>query len=145
MDGKFKILIVEDEMSFAKIVRLRLESEGYEAAIACDAYSGTQEVIKKDFDLIILDLMMPAGGGFTLLERIRAIPMKAVTPVIILTGKNLTSGEKEKATAMGVLSVVQKPYDPPHFMQLIRSALFQNTEEKNPVNQDPDKTGQVWK
>ena len=71
MELKKKILIVEDEIDFAKMVKLRLQAVGYDVYIAGDAYTGTQQIIKNDYDLIILDLMMPAGGGFSLLERIR--------------------------------------------------------------------------
>ena len=80
-----RILVVEDELGFAKMVKLRLESIGYAVTIAGDAYTGTQEIIKNEFNLIVLDLMMPAGGGFSLLERIRKIPTKADIPVVILT------------------------------------------------------------
>ena len=71
MIEKKKILIVEDELEFAELVKARLEMVGYEAAIAVDTYSGTSLALKEDYDLIVLDLMMPAGGGFSMLERLR--------------------------------------------------------------------------
>lgn len=100
MDEKKKILIVEDENDFAKIVKMRLESEGYEVSIAEDAYQGTHEALKGDHDLIILDLKMPAGGGFSILERIRNLPAKASVPVAILTSSDLDE-DAEEAKQLG--------------------------------------------
>ena len=53
--GKKRILIVEDEMDFARMVGMRLESIGYETHIAGDAYSGTREILQGEYDLMILD------------------------------------------------------------------------------------------
>lgn len=123
MSDKKQIIIIEDEIQFAKMVKLRLESEGYEVHIATDAYAGTQEILKKDFDLIILDLMMPAGGGFSILERISRFPGKSVIPAIILTGKNLDNQVKLQAESFNVVAIFHKPYDNQEFVGLIHSLL----------------------
>lgn len=98
MEEKKKILIVEDEQDFAKIVRMRLESEGYEVYVAEDAYQGTHEAVQGEYDLIILDLKMPAGGGFALLRRIRNLPAKSQLPVMIFTSSDLDEDEEEAKT-----------------------------------------------
>jgi DNA-binding response OmpR family regulator len=123
MSEKKQIIIIEDEIQFAKMVKLRLESEGYNVHIATDAYAGTQEILKKNFDLIILDLMMPAGGGFSILERINKFPGKSIIPVIILTGKNLDNQVREQAEAHHVAAIFHKPYDNQEFVGLIHSLL----------------------
>ena len=123
MGDKKEILIVEDEMAFAKIVRMRLESVGYAVSVAGDAYTGTQKIIKGNPDLVILDLMMPAGGGFSLLERIRNIPAKASLPVIILTGKAITDELKEKAKSLDVSAIFSKPYETQEFVGKIMSLV----------------------
>lgn len=115
-----KILIVEDEMSFARMIKLRLESAGYEVSVASDAYSGTQMAIKGDPDLIVLDLGMPAGGGFAVLERVRNFPDKALIPVIILTGKVIDDKIKKQADALGASAILSKPYDPKQFMDMVQ-------------------------
>ncbi len=122
MDKK-KIIIVEDEIKFAKMVKLRLESIGYQADIACDAYEGTQKIIKGDYDLIILDLMMPAGGGFALLERIRKFPEKSDIPVIVLTGRVIDDEIKSQAEILEVSSIFQKPYDTAVFVDTVNSLM----------------------
>ncbi|HHS12950.1 MAG TPA: response regulator [bacterium] len=118
-----QILIVEDEIDFAKMVKIRLESIGYEVKIAGDTYGGTQAIIHGNPDLIILDLMMPAGGGFSLLERIQAIPDKASIPVVILTGRTLTDDIRARAEKYKVESILSKPYEPEEFVQTIQSIL----------------------
>jgi len=124
MGERKKILLVEDELDFAKMVKIRLESLGYEVSIAGDAYSGTQAIIKSTPDLIILDLMMPAGGGFSILERIRSIPAKATIPVVILTGKTIDQALKEQAETYGVSAIFSKPYDSVQFVQKIKTLLM---------------------
>jgi DNA-binding response OmpR family regulator len=121
MDNKTRIIIVEDEIDFAKMVKLRLQSVGYEVKIAGDAYTGTQEIIKNHYDLIILDLMMPAGGGYSLLGRIRKIPSKTMVPVIILTGKTINSEDREKAEEYDVAAIFSKPYDSNEFLETVKS------------------------
>jgi DNA-binding response OmpR family regulator len=118
-----KIIVVEDEPGFAKMLKLRLESSGYQVTLAGDTYFGTQCIIKGRFDLIILDLMMPAGGGFALLERIRNIPAASSVPVIILTGKPIDNEMIQKARSFGVSKIFNKPYDALSFMSKVRELV----------------------
>jgi len=129
MNEKRKILIVEDEIGFAKMVKMRLESAGYEVSIAGDTYSGTQEIIRGVYDLIVLDLMMPAGGGFSLLERIRRIPSKAMIPVVILTGRQIDEELKRQAEIYDVAAVFTKPYESTEFVNTIKSLVPLVSEE----------------
>ena len=119
----YRIIIVEDEADYAKMIRMRLVAEGYDVTIAGDAYSGTQQIMKHDFDLVILDLNMPAGGGFTLLERIRMVPAKASLPVIILTGTHVNSEIVEQAKKLGVSAIFSKPYEANRFLSAIKKLL----------------------
>ena len=123
MAEKKKVLIIEDEIAFSKMVKIRLEAAGYEVSIASDAYLGTQEIVKTNPDLIILDLMMPAGGGFEILDRIKNIPSKATIPVVILTGKTIESDVKARAKAYDVAAVFTKPYESDEFVDKINSLI----------------------
>lgn len=118
-----KILVVEDELKFAQMLKSRLESVGYIVSIVTDAYAGTREILKNDFDLIVLDLMMPAGGGFSILERIRSFPGKSTIPVVILTGKTIDDSLKQMAESFNVEAIFLKPYNPEHFLNKINSLL----------------------
>ncbi len=123
MSEKKKIIIVEDEITFAKVIKLRLESSGYDVEIAGDAYQGTQSIITKQFDLIILDLMMPAGGGYSLLDRIRKVPSKSAIPVIIMTGKNLDAEDESAAIKLDVKAIFSKPYDTFQFLNTVQNLV----------------------
>jgi len=123
MSNKKRILLVEDELDYGKMVRMRLDAAGYDVTLATDAYHGAQEIIKKDFDLVILDLMMPMGGGESVLERMRAIPAKAHIPVVILTAKPLDDRLTEYARVHDVSVIFGKPYDAEEFLSTIASIL----------------------
>jgi len=123
MSQAARILVVEDEMQFAKMVKLRLQSVGYNVDVANDAYSGTQKIIREDYDLIILDLMMPAGGGFSILERIRKFPNKVDLPVVILTGKTVDDAVKRQADALKVTQIFLKPYDAQEFLAAVKQII----------------------
>ena len=119
MNEKKKIVIVDDDLDFAKVVKMRLESVGYKVSIALDTYLGMRDIVKNEPDLVILDLLMPAGGGLTLLERIRSNPSTVTVPVVILTGKEIDEEIRTKAETYDVVELFQKPYDPAEFVDKI--------------------------
>ncbi len=123
MNDKKKILIVEDEVEFAKMVKLRLQSVGFEVSLASDVQVGTQKMMDEDWDLLVLDLMMPGGGGFSLLERVYQHPEKARIPVIILTGKTVDEDVRSKAEAYHISDIVMKPYESKAFVEKIKSVV----------------------
>ena len=120
---KRKILVVEDEVQFARMIAIRLQSEGFDVNVSTDAYGGTQEAIRNTPDLIILDLMMPAGGGFSMLERINKIPKTSTIPVIILTGRNIVQNIKKTAAKYGIRKILKKPYDKDELLGAINSLI----------------------
>ncbi len=119
MPEKKTIVIVEDELEFAKVVKMRLEAVGYKVSIALDTYLGMREIVKTEPDLVILDLMMPAGGGLALLERLRNNPVTVTVPVVILTAKTVDEGIRQKAESLDVAYIFQKPYDSAKFVAKI--------------------------
>lgn len=120
---KSKILIVEDEVDFAKMVKLRLESEGYEVTIAENPHIGTQEILKGDHELVILDLMMPEDEGFSVVRRMRRFPGRTATPVIVLTGKPIDHNVQRVADSYGISEIYSKPYDADVFIKKVKSLL----------------------
>ena len=123
MNEKRKIVIVEDELDFAKMVKIRLEKVGYHVIIALDTYLGMREIVRNEPDLVILDLMLPAGGGFALLERLRNNPSTVTLPAIILTGKAIDEEVRAKAREYDVVDLFQKPYDPAAFVEKIMKVV----------------------
>ena len=123
MAGKKRILVVEDDLEYGTMVRMRLESAGYKVSLAGDAYQGGQEVLKNDFDLVILDLMMPMGGGESVLERMRSIPAKSHIPVALLTARTVDDEMLDFAKAHDVSVVFSKPYDADEFLEVVSSLV----------------------
>ena len=121
-----KILIIEDEEDFARMVKLRLSIEGYDSEIVGDTESGIGAIMNNNYNLIILDLMMPGGGGFVLLDQIRKKPEKLSIPVVILTGKTLNAEVKAMIGNYQVSSVFSKPYDPIKFVKMINTLALES-------------------
>lgn len=116
------ILVVEDEFDLAKTLRKRLTSNGYEVRVAEDAYQGVQAIREEAPDLVILDLMLPCGGGMFVLNSLKSKPLTKFIPVIVMTGMN-DDDYKKKIMDLGVDAYMEKPYDPPTLLKTISSLL----------------------
>jgi two-component system response regulator ResD len=102
---KGKILIVEDEKKLAEVMMLYLKNGGYQVSLAFDGNKGDEAIENEDFDLIILDVMMPEKDGWSLLRKIKN---KGDTPVIITTAR----GEEEDrifGLELGAIDYMVKP------------------------------------
>ena len=117
-----KILLIEDDMDAQKVIGKRLTSAGFEVVFANDGYQGTALAHKEKPDLVILDLMMPAGGGLSVLKNIRSSMHTNSTPVVILTGLKDTE-YKKKVVAEGISAYFEKPYDPAELIETINNIL----------------------
>jgi CheY-like chemotaxis protein len=89
---------------------------------AADSTSAVSEARKQQPDLIILDLGLPAGDGFIVLERFRANMNLAVIPVIVVSARDL-HGNKERALKAGAKAFVQKPWNDSELLTLISEEL----------------------
>jgi DNA-binding response OmpR family regulator len=117
-----KILIIEDEPDTSKVLGKRLTNAGFSVVIATDAYEGVALAHKENPDLILLDLMLPVGGGFAVLKNLSAAFRLSLIPVIVLTGMK-DNDMKEKALSMGVAEYMEKPYDPENLIVTIKKLL----------------------
>jgi DNA-binding response OmpR family regulator len=117
-----KILIIEDERDTAKVLLKRLSSEGFNVIVAQDGYQGVQFAHKEKPNLIILDLMLPAGGGFSVLKNIRLSSRGQTIPVVVLTAIK-DEEYKQKVLDEGVDAYLEKPYDPDIFITTIKNIL----------------------
>ena len=107
-----KILIVEDDADVRLGYRVLLRAQGYDTFFAADSIAAISEARKHMPDLIVLDLGLPAGDGFVVMERLQATANVdlAGMPVIVVSGRDLR-GNKERALAAGAKAFVQKPWD----------------------------------
>lgn len=123
---KEHILIIEDEENIARVLQLELEFEGYEIDIALTGPDGLIKYREQQWDLILLDLMLPGLNGLDVLRRIRATETN--TPVILLTAKNDVE-DKVAGLDLGANDYVTKPFEIDELLARIRSALRFSTAE----------------
>ncbi|AMQ08128.1 response regulator transcription factor [Sporosarcina psychrophila] len=117
---KEQILIIEDEENIARVLQLELEFEGYETGIAHTGPDGLIKYREQQWDLVLLDLMLPGLNGLDVLRRIRAT--EADTPVILLTAKSDVE-DKVAGLDLGANDYVTKPFEIDELLARIRSAL----------------------
>jgi DNA-binding response OmpR family regulator len=101
-----RILLVEDNRGFAETLKGNLELEGYRVDVAATGVDGLAAAKAGDHDLIILDLMLPAMNGFTVLQRLR--DLGRTTPVLIMTALG-TEDEKLRGFGLGADDYIVKP------------------------------------
>ena len=121
MTGK-KILIIDDDQDLLLGLTPRLKANGYRVVCAKDAIAAITVARAEAPDLVILDLGLPAGDGFVVLERMRALADLAAIPVIVLSARDPVEN-KTRALDAGVMAFFQKPPDIHEFLAAIRHAL----------------------
>lgn len=117
-----KVLIIEDDMDVAKILALRFKAAGFEIAHVVDGMNAIREAQQFKPDIIILDMMLPAGGGWGVLKNLRLSIYTSLTPVIVYTGME-DEARKKEMEAMGVEAYFQKPYDPVKIVEKAQEIL----------------------
>ncbi len=114
-----KILIAEDEVSIARLLELELKREGFAADIFHDGQSALQAALQGEYDLLLLDIMMPKLDGVAVLTRVRE---ESQVPVIMLTAKGALE-DKVQALGLGADDYIVKPFAMAEVTARVRSAL----------------------
>jgi DNA-binding response OmpR family regulator len=114
------ILIIEDEKKIARVLQLELEHEGYETDTAFTGVSGLEKYKEQQWDLILLDVMLPELSGLEVLRRIRSADPH--TPVILLTARN-SIPDKVSGLDLGANDYVTKPFEIEELLARIRASL----------------------
>jgi DNA-binding response OmpR family regulator len=117
-----KILIVDDDPDLRQALRLRLRANNYDTVNACDGYSAIAQAYKEHPNLIILDLGLPAGDGYVVLDRLQKDDKLSTIPVIVLTARDAQSSER-RALHSGASAFFQKPADNAELLDVIRATL----------------------
>jgi len=117
-----KILIVDDDPEVRLSLHVRLKVNNYEVVFAVDGVAGIAEARKHMPDLILLDLGLPAGDGFSVLERLKANANLSMIPVIVVSGR-VRSPNRDWALKAGAIAFLQKPVDNARLLSMIRYAL----------------------
>ena len=117
-----KILVVEDDADVRLGYQVLLKAYQYDTFFAADSLAAISEARKNQPDLIILDLGLPAGGGFAVLERLRTNTNLAMIPVIVVSGRDV-GANRESALKAGARAYVQKPWNDDELLAIIQQLL----------------------
>lgn len=116
------ILIVEDDPDVRNGLHIRLKANGYATVLAADAPSSLSQARKHAPDLIILDLGLPGGDGFLVMDRLKTNPTLAVIPIIIVSARDVHANH-ERALKAGAKAFLQKPVENAELLRVIRQTL----------------------
>lgn len=117
--SKRKVLIVEDDQAIAELERDYLEVHGYEVTLRADGNEALKEALEQEYDLIILDVMLPGMDGFDLLRRIRETKF---IPVLMVSARK-EDIDKIRGLGLGADDYVTKPFSPSELVARVRAHL----------------------
>jgi DNA-binding response OmpR family regulator len=137
-----KILLVEDDPHLAKGLQFNLEREGYEVFLVDNGASALDQLREKDFDLIVLDLMLPGLGGLEVARTIRETNIRF--PILMLTAKS-SKKDREIGLQAGADDYLTKPFHLPELLLRIKGILRRSEWYKEPVHdQDVFRFSEMW-
>lgn len=133
--GRRRILIAEDDVPMRKLIRRELEIDGY---LVTEAHNGRETLDlarSEDFDLMVLDLVMPDLSGWDVLEHRATDPRLRAVPVIIVSARR--GPDVARAVAFGVYGLLPKPFDPGDLRDMVRTCLGELTSSRPAPDRDP--------
>jgi CheY-like chemotaxis protein len=117
------ILIIDDDTAFARTIIDHLAGRGYEVNIALDGVSGLKQAFEKRPDLILLNLLLPGGGGENVLTNLRKAPETAPCAVFIMSSLLSARKLEDKARDLGAQGFIAKPVEPEDLLYIIESVV----------------------
>ena len=136
-----RVLVVDDDADIVAFVEMNLRFEGFEVSVAGNGSDALAEIRRATPDLVLLDVMMPELDGVEVTRRVRADPLTAGVPIIMLTAKGLGADRVAGLTA-GADDYIIKPFDTMELIARVRSTLRRNLEmrEASPLTGLPGNT-----
>ena len=129
------ILIVDDDPDVRLGLHVRLKANHYNVIFAADGMASIAEARKHMPDLIILDIGLPAGDGFSVMELLKANDTLALIPVIVMTARD-RNANMDRALKAGAKAFLQKPVDNAELLTVIRQALGEPAQSERPTVHD---------
>lgn len=117
-----KILVADDDSSLVKILKARLVAVGHDVVEATDGYFAVARCESEHPDLLILDINMPAGDGFSVQARVDKDKASHEVPVIYVTGRS-DDALQAQAERLGAFALVRKPFHLDELLLLVDEAL----------------------
>ena len=130
-----KILIVDDDPDVRLGLHVRLKANHYDVIFAADGMASIAEARKRKPDLIILDLGLPAGDGFSVMERLEANDSLSLIPVIVVSARD-REANMDRALKAGAKAFLQKPVANAKLLAVIRRVLGEPALPEKPVVHD---------
>lgn len=131
---KKRILIIEDEIKIARVLKLEIEYEGYEVLVEHDGREGLEVALNNNIDLVLLDVMLPGLSGIEVLRRIRKA--NSHLPIILLTARGSTF-DKITGLDYGANDYITKPFEIEEVLARVRSSLrFSNLLQQSEQKED---------
>lgn len=116
-----RVLLVEDDLLLSELLEMLLMLEGVEVVHTANGAEALQRLERDQFDLIVLDLMMPVLDGFGFLERLGS--QGATAPPVLVFSASTSPAVAERARQAGAAAVARKPIDEAEFVALVRSLI----------------------
>lgn len=135
-----KILVVEDDKSISTILQVNLKMSGYTVDCAYDGNTGLNKALTGDFDLILLDIMLPERDGFSICETVRSNGLN--TPIIMVTAKEAEL-DKVLGLELGADDYVTKPFSIREVLARVKANIRRVQGEKVEFKKAPEKHGIV--
>lgn len=117
-----RLLVIEDEVKLAQYLRKGLSENGHVVDLAHDGIEGRRLALGGDYDLVLLDIMLPKKNGFEVCQTIRANPAWQSVRIVMLTAKGRDT-EVAKGTALGADAYMTKPFSTKDLIAQVRQIL----------------------
>jgi len=130
---KEKILVVDDEKDILELIDFNLSKNGYRVRTVTSGEEALELIKENDYDLIILDLMLPGVDGFDICKIIKADKNKANIPIVMVTAK-ADEADKVAGLEIGADHYVTKPFSPRELLAIVKATL-----RRKPVKQEEEK------
>ena len=130
MDEKQKILVVDDTQRIAHILQIQLQAAGFRVATEGNGSRAYERIMKEDFDLVVLDIMLPEMDGFEICKRVREVSDRP--PIIMLTAKDDIQ-DKINGLKLGAIDYMTKPFSDDELLVRVQNTLkiYSNIADPN--------------
>ncbi|MCC5800617.1 response regulator transcription factor [Rossellomorea vietnamensis] len=125
-----RILVIEDEKNLSRFIELELKYEGYEVGLAYDGRDGLDQAINEEWDIILLDLMLPGLNGLEVCRRVRQVK---ATPILMITARDSVM-DRVSGLDSGADDYIVKPFAIEELLARLR-AVFRRAVKEDPAQQ----------